>query len=404
MPIPPDHKLSLLIRQATSIASHLLSLLVVFLLLTATAVWTGRLFGHEFGTPSGASPRSATTAAPPDSARLARLGIAADRELQPLDSAAWRVTSPQRQDEGTVISTASYARDAKGFAGPTPLYIYVDKGGRIAGVAAADNAETPHFFSRALEGLQPHWVGHTSEEAAHAEVDAVSGATYSSHALIANVHAALSARANAAAGTHAAPSIGWGRTAAVLAVLLLGIVAAVRFRRTRWLRLAVLLLNVGVVGFWCGQFLSVSLLRGWISGGLDFVAWLPTVAMLAVAVAMSFCRHPHHYCSWVCPYGSLQELAALLPLPKVHCSPRTCRRMARFRLGVLAALLLLLWCGTGEFLLGFEPFSGLLLSEAPAAVIFLSIAFIAGGCFVPRLWCRAVCPLGSLFDLSEEKK
>lgn len=404
MPTSFPHSLSPLLRQATGVASHLLSLLVVFLLLAATAVWTGRLFGHEIGKPSG-TPDTPTESAPaPDAARLALLGIASDRELSPLDSAAWRVVSPARQEEGTVISTLPYARDVKGFAGHTPLYIYLDKARRIVRIAAADNADTSQFFDRALTVLLPRWTGRTPADALRSEVDAVSGATYSSRSIIANVQSALSARSATASERRAAPSIGWGRTAAVLAVLLLGVVAAARFRHKRWLRLTVLLLNVGVVGFWCGQYLSVSLLRSWVSSGLNPLAWLPALSMLLVAVLMSFCRRPHHYCSWVCPYGSLQELAALLPFPKIHCSPRTYRRMARIRIGALAVLLLLLWCGTGEFLLGYEPFGLLSPASAPPALIILGLAFIVAGCFVPRLWCRAVCPLGSLFDLSEEKK
>ena len=33
-----------------SLLEHLLSLLVIFLLLCATAVWSGRLLGHDIGT------------------------------------------------------------------------------------------------------------------------------------------------------------------------------------------------------------------------------------------------------------------------------------------------------------------------------------------------------------------
>lgn len=49
-----------------------------------------------------------------------------------------------------------------------------------------------------------------------------------------------------------------------------------------------LVLNVVVLGFWCGQFLSLSLLRGWIANGFDPIIYLPTLIILATAVLMPF--------------------------------------------------------------------------------------------------------------------
>ena len=70
-------------------------------------------------------------------------------------------------------------------------------------------------------------------------------------------------------------------------VLLLGVWAAWKGRGKRWVRLGVLLFNVGVLGFWCGQFLSLSLLHGWIANGTDPLAFLATLLMLGVAVVAS---------------------------------------------------------------------------------------------------------------------
>ena len=380
---------------------HLLSLLVVFLLLCSAAIWSGKLLGHSLAT--SRTEQAAPAFAAPDEAQLRALGLdGAGIRLAPRDSATWTVLDAEGEAMGYVLSSAPFAPAIEGFAGPTPLYIYMDTEGRVVRSAAGENAETPDFFASAWEGTTPKWEGKDAETGAKLKVDAVSGAPYSSRAIVRNMQQTLAAYAASQANDLREPAIGWGRTAAVAAVLLLGGVAAWRLRGRKWVRLGVLALNVGVLGFWCGQFLSLSLLRGWVANGLDPVVYLPTLLMLAVAVVLPFFGRKRHYCTWVCPYGSAQELAARLPLPKIPCSPAVYRWMQRVRMGVLCLLLLLLWSDLGLFLLDYEPFSAFLVQTAPTAVLVLAGAFLAASLFVPQLWGLACCPMGALLDLSEE--
>lgn len=385
-----------------------LSLLVVFLLLMAATLWTGRLFGREIGgTPSQAavsSSQSSSAAIAPTSAQLKELSLNDGAvQLTQRDSASWTVTT-HSETLGVIIATAPYATDVKGFAGPTPLYIYVSNEGIVKQIVAADNADTPNFFQRAFTSLVPQWRDKHLEQAAELEVDAVSGATFSSNAIIANVQRSLAAQmqSKGASSLHS-PIIGWGRTLVVALVLLLSIVLSIKWHGRKWLRLTQLVLNVGVLGFWCGQFLSLSLLRGWISNGLDPVAYLPTILVLIVALIMPFFKHKHHYCSWVCPLGSLQTLAAELPLPKVHCSPKVYRIMSRVRLYVFALLMLLLWTvfWAGS-VLDYEPFTAFFVTAAAPAVMILAAVIVIASCFIPNVWCKSLCPMGMALTLAED--
>lgn len=387
-----------------------LSLLVVFLLLMAATLWTGRLFGREIGgaqSPTGANGNQSTsTAIVPTSAQLKALSLNENAvQLTPRDSASWTITSSaDNASLGVIISTAPYAPDVKGFAGPTPLYIYVSNEGKVKQIVAADNADTPNFFNGAFTSLAPQWRDKSLEQAAALKVDAVSGATFSSNAIIANVQRALSAQMQSEVSSHLrSPMIGWGRTLVVAIVLLLSIVVSLKWRGRKWLRLTQLALNVGVLGFWCGQFLSLSLLRGWISNGLDPVAYLPTILVLIVALMMPFFKHKHHYCSWVCPLGSLQTLAAELPLPKIHCSPRVYRIMSRVRLYVFAALMLLLWTAFwAGSVLDYEPFTAFFITTAAPSVMTLAAVIVVASCFVPNVWCKSLCPMGMALTLAED--
>ena len=109
-----------------SLLEHLLSLLVIFLLLCATAVWSGRLLGHDIGTADLQPQARQTVYAAPGEAELAQLGLPPrEVKLTPRDSASWQVSDADGEALGIVLSSAPYTPDIEGFAGPTPLYIYI---------------------------------------------------------------------------------------------------------------------------------------------------------------------------------------------------------------------------------------------------------------------------------------
>ncbi len=380
---------------------RLLSLLIVFLLLTATVLWSGRIFGSEVGTLRAVTSPIRMVVPVPEETLCSALGLKSS-QLSPRDSATWHVTAETGEEAGVLLSSAPFANEVTGFAGPTPLYIYVDETGIVRSIVAADNAESPDFAKIATEELFGKWTGMEADGVVAKRVDAVSGATFTSNSLINNAKLTLGAYLKKQnEQRRAAPAIGWSRTVAVFFVLLLGFVTAWRYRRVRWLRFVVLVLNVVVTGFWAGQFLSLTILRGWIENGLSPLLYLPTVVMLAVAIIMPYLGKRNYYCTWICPYGSLQRLAWELPLPKIHLSDKSYRRMRRFRTYVLMALLLALWMGYGLQLLDYEPFTAFLLSAAAPAVVVLGGAFVVAGIFIPTPWYCCLCPVGELLSIAE---
>jgi len=389
------------INRLIPLFERLLSLLVVFLLLSGTVIWSGKYLGHRLA--GVAAQESVETAVPlPTAEQLQMIGLS-PAALRVADSASWTVVGTDGKDAGQLIATEPYAHDISGYAGPTPLYIYVDAAQVVRGVLSADNSETPDFYRRAEQDVFRQVVGMSLGDVASRKVDAVSGATFSSNAIIHNLKYAIAARSQAAIAQQGhTPAIGWGRTLAVVAVLAVGIVAAFRWRGKKKVRLLVLFLNVVVTGFWCGQFLSLSLVRGWVQNGLDPLLYLPSVLLLLVAIVMPYLHRPHHYCQWVCPYGSLQEIAWALPLPKWHVAPSVFRVMRLVRYAVLLLLLAALWFGLGVGILDYEPFAAFNVSTALTAVIVLALAFVVLGVFIPRPWCRCLCPVGTLLELCED--
>lgn len=92
--------------------------------------------------------------------------------------------------DGTVsINTSDICRKVDGFMGPTPLDIRI-KNDTIKDIIPLANEETPAYF-RAASALLKKWIGLSTEKGLTLKVDAVTGATFTSDALIANVRAGL---------------------------------------------------------------------------------------------------------------------------------------------------------------------------------------------------------------------
>ena len=89
------------------------------------------------------------------------------------------------------VDTTTLSQDVKGFNGPTPVMITIEKD-KIVKVEALENSETPGFFKRMTDGgMLERWDGMTVDEALSAKVDVVAGATYTSNAVAENVRLGL---------------------------------------------------------------------------------------------------------------------------------------------------------------------------------------------------------------------
>ncbi|MCI1785024.1 MAG: FMN-binding protein [Bacteroidales bacterium] len=100
-------------------------------------------------------------------------------------------TRTVKTDGTVIINTSEIGKSYLGFNDVTPVEIDI-KGGKVISVKALPNDESPEYFGKVLQSkLLEKWNGKTPAEGAELKVDAVSGATYSSKAIIENVKAGL---------------------------------------------------------------------------------------------------------------------------------------------------------------------------------------------------------------------
>lgn len=95
-----------------------------------------------------------------------------------------------KEDGMTVVNTTALSKDVIGYADATPLKIYIQKN-KVVKIEALKNMETPKYFVKVKKALLEQWNGKKVSEAQKLKVDAVTGATMSSDAVIKNVQLGL---------------------------------------------------------------------------------------------------------------------------------------------------------------------------------------------------------------------
>ncbi|MGI6242143.1 MAG: FMN-binding protein [Prevotella sp.] len=89
----------------------------------------------------------------------------------------------------TIVNTTTLTKNIRGYKSTTPVKIYIKKN-RVVKVEALKTRETPKYFAKAKAVLD-NFSGKTVTKAEKMSVDAVSGATVSSKALVKNVQTGL---------------------------------------------------------------------------------------------------------------------------------------------------------------------------------------------------------------------
>jgi electron transport complex protein RnfG len=95
-----------------------------------------------------------------------------------------------KEDGMYVVNTATLGRKVTGYVGATPLKIYIKKN-KIEKIEALRNQETPKYMARIKKELLNKWDGKKVKDALKDKVDGVTGATFTSDAVIQNVQLGL---------------------------------------------------------------------------------------------------------------------------------------------------------------------------------------------------------------------
>ena len=305
---------------------------------------------------------------------------------------------------GAIIITDSIQPAIKGYLGEIGMAVGITVDGKITHAVPVRHRETPYYMEMIVSSGLLDEIHGLDLSLPFPEIDTVSGATVSSRAMIRDVREASSVTARSLFGVKIPLPVTpmknpWADWKTILLALLLGISLAAGFTRERKrLRVVVIVLNLAGIGFILNTPLTLSAL----SRVLTFNIPGPDNTLLILILLYTLISLPlqgRAYCRLVCPFGTLQLLAARLSPWQLNFTPGTLAFLPNFRRLVLGILLFLaVWVGWDGFT-EVEPFFSL-FSFKLTSILWMMVTFaLVMSFFIRRFWCNTMCPTGTMLSM-----
>jgi len=332
-----------------------------------------------------------------------------------------KVFDPSGKLIGGLISTLPASSHISGYAGPTPVLIAVSGDDVIVGTHLLKNSETPAFDQAVrASGLLESFHGLHLREASQKDIDAVTGATFTSKSVICSIRHTLTAlEADSKAEREeegllsakipsesrfdnirrAIAHIPFSIAITFLIVAAAFFTAVMDFPGKQKARTVILLFSLIWLGFARAELISIDLIIRWVVRGVFTVA---TAGLLMIAMAtifVSVVKGKALYCHYICPFGAMQEFAGKIFPWKVKISKRLFLFLSKIRYAVLLAvagsILIFPFASFSQI----EPFAAFAFTTAGELVVFIAGFSLFFSLFIPRFWCVFLCPTGAFFEL-----
>ncbi len=302
----------------------------------------------------------------------------------------------------TIVNTSNIVSGIKGFAGATPLEIHINSKGNISEIKPLKNSESPRFFS-SLEknGLYTEWIGLTPQEALEKHVDAISGATYSSNAVIKTFNSAIEyVINNKIVSSYNIKEFFSIKNIIAILVIIFSITLPL-FTKNRIIRYLQLIINILILGVWCGTFLSLSMIVNFVSNGVDNINIIIPLLLIIIAFIYPLFGKKQYYCTWVCPYGASQEIINSISPFKINISNKT-NKILKIVQKILWVIIMFIMC-TGLYfdIMDYEAFTIFIYNQAYIPALIIGFTFLVLSLFVKRPYCKYICPTGYLIRFAE---
>jgi hypothetical protein len=313
------------------------------------------------------------------------------------------------ENEGTApVFFLSQAR-APGYGGELEAAVLLDTGGIIRDLVVARHRETPSFLEKTEKnGLRKSLIGKSYMDPfiIGEDVDGVSGATYSSRALIRcgkegsrqvareqlHLDVPETEEATMAPGI---PEIG------LVALYLTAFLGIYRFgSQKKVLRWITMLGGLLILGFWFSLPLTLAKVNSFLLGYFpDWHTQLYWYLLLGAFVLSIVLTRKNIYCHWICPLGGLQECLGAIGGARPRFARRTNRIMKWVQRGVALLAILLALYFRNPVKMDYEIFGVSLSLTGPVYLFVFTGIFLMASAFIQRPWCNYLCPIVPMEDL-----
>ncbi len=304
----------------------------------------------------------------------------------------------------TIIFSFPYCDTIIGYGSNIPLAIVFDANNKIEQLFFFPNYETRSWMKiLEKESFFENWNGLSAKKALKLEVDAVSGATYTSRAIINTVRHRLSLYTDTSFSDFSASWVNLLGLILSFIVLIFAVFSFLQPEKANKYRIFLLLASIGILGFWQAKFLSIALLHNWLLHGLNIWDQIFLFTVLVLSVIIPLVTNKAFYCQYLCPFGSAQEIVGKLNKNKVKLGYKFTKALKYIKYVYLFVILLLLLVAVDVKLEEFEPFSAFKFQFASLVVISLAVLMLLLSFFFNKPWCRYYCPTGAILSLFRAK-
>ena len=309
--------------------------------------------------------------------------------------------------KGTSIGYVVIAEN-DGFGGPLVMATALDLNGKIAGLSVVKQRETPSWYQRVVNGkLLESMVGKSYQDGFEVgkDIDGISGATYTSTAVIQSVGKGARLVASQHLGFEVPkpekPDLVFGIPEILLVVLFVSWIVGGRLKagtrsKLRWVSLVVGMIFLGFIynSPLNLPFVNRLLLGFWPTWQIHLY-WYILIGFLVLAFVWDG-KNP--YCYWICPTGAAQECLNSL----ANAKARNPRRFLPFfkwaQRGIAWAAIITALLFRNPGVANYE-ISGNLFDLRGSAFQFVILALVGvASIFIKRPWCRFLCPIRPLYD------
>lgn len=289
-----------------------------------------------------------------------------------------------------------------GYGGSTEVAVTVSPQGIIQRVAVLSSKDTSSYLDKVLQSnLMEKILGENIKS--NLEIDGVSGATVSTNALTEAIKLAADSVRIQVFGFSMIENekpishFRWLDLMAMLMFIMAILVSKTRHRRKSMFNWMILLVSMGIFGFYSSTLFSSSTMGILISGAwFNGLGNYTSLILLSLVILYIIVSNRNVYCNSLCPFGATQECLAKLGNAKTTSLNHLFFEW--FPRGLLLTTLCLGLYFRNPASFSYEPF-GIMFGMIGSLYLFvLTTLTIVTSLVIKRPWCRTLCPMNPMTD------